>query len=205
MAQGGDKKLFRNMVFWQPRFHDSDHRAILALIMRGRPGRLKLYRQYRQTFPLQLPPVEEQDEQMRLFGELQKTWEEDVPTWRKRNKWILEESWPLIALWAMLHRTGRLCQTGGRCLHRQIGASLCKDQADQMAMVGSMVEAELAGGNVQEAFCLWQNHAITRWSTRLWNKSIFMRGGSHQVTPYQLMSPKLKSTMTLHWTASYGK
>ncbi len=70
MAQGGDKKLFRNMAFWQPRFQNLDHWAIIVLITRGRPGGLKLYRQHRQTFPLQLPPVEEQDEQTHLFGEL---------------------------------------------------------------------------------------------------------------------------------------
>jgi hypothetical protein len=52
----------------------------------------------------------------------------------------------------MLCHTGRLCQAGGRCLHRQIGASLCKDQADCTAHVGALIESELAGGNVQEAF-----------------------------------------------------
>jgi hypothetical protein len=70
MAQDRDEKLFRNMAFWQPRFHNLDHQAIFALIARGWPGWLKLYRRRRQTSPLQLPPVEEQDEQMRLFGEL---------------------------------------------------------------------------------------------------------------------------------------
>jgi hypothetical protein len=52
----------------------------------------------------------------------------------------------------MLHCTGRLCQAGGRCLHRQIGASLRKDQADRTSHVGILIESELAGGNVQEAF-----------------------------------------------------
>jgi hypothetical protein len=53
----------------------------------------------------------------------------------------------------MLRRTGRLCQMGGRCLYCQIYASLSRDWADQTATVGSMVEAGLARGNVQEAFC----------------------------------------------------
>jgi hypothetical protein len=138
--------------FWQPRFHDSDHRAIVTSITRGRPGRLKLYRQHRQTFPLQLPPVEEQDKQTCVLGELQKTCKEDAPTRRKHNNWVSEESWRIIAHWAMLRCTGRLCQMGGCCLHCQIGASLCKDQADQTAMVRSMIESEISGGNVQEAF-----------------------------------------------------
>jgi hypothetical protein len=52
----------------------------------------------------------------------------------------------------MLCRTGRLCQTGGRWLHQQIGAALRKDQRDQIASIGKNIVAKLAGGNVQEAF-----------------------------------------------------
>jgi hypothetical protein len=71
---------------------------------------------------------------------------------QKQNNWILEESWRLIAHRAMLRHTGRLCQAGGRCLHHQVGASLCKDRADCTAHVGALIKSELAGGNVQEAF-----------------------------------------------------
>jgi hypothetical protein len=152
MAWDGDAKLFQNVAIRRPWIHDSDHRAIIATIRRGRPGQLKLYRQRRQQFPLQLPPVEEQDQQTRLFGELWKTCEEDAPTRRKQNNWILEESWRLIAHRAMLRHTGRLCQAGGRHLHRQVGASLHKDQADCTSHVGTLIESELTGGNVQEAF-----------------------------------------------------
>jgi hypothetical protein len=41
---------------------------------------------------------------------------------------------------------------GGRCLCRQIGASLCKDWADQTVQVGSSIESKLMGGGIQEAF-----------------------------------------------------
>jgi hypothetical protein len=64
-------------------------------------------------FSLRLTPVEEQDKQTRLFGELQKTCKEDALTRHKHNDWISEESWQLIAHRAMLRCTGRLCQTGG--------------------------------------------------------------------------------------------
>jgi hypothetical protein len=72
---------------------------------------------------------------------------------RPWNDWISAETWRLIAHRAMLRCTGRLCQTGGHWLHRQIGAALCKDWRDQTASVGKNIVAELAGGNVQEAFC----------------------------------------------------
>jgi hypothetical protein len=71
---------------------------------------------------------------------------------RLKNGWISEESWWLIPHQAMLRRTGRLCQTGGRRLNRQIGVSLQKDRTDRTATVGATVEAKLAGRNVQEAF-----------------------------------------------------
>jgi hypothetical protein len=69
---------------------------------------------------------------------------------RLKNGWISEESWRLIAHRAMLHRTCRLCKTGGRHLNRQIDVSLQKDWTDHA--VGATVEDKLAGGNVQEAF-----------------------------------------------------
>jgi hypothetical protein len=72
--------------------------------------------------------------------------------WMK-NDWILEESWRLLAHRATLRHTGRLCQTGGHCLNRQIGVSLQKDRTNRTATVGAAVAAELTGGNVQEAFC----------------------------------------------------
>ncbi len=96
--------------------------------------------------------MEEQDAQTRQFGELQTTWEDDALTRRKRSDWISEESWRLIAHRAMLRRTGRLCQTGGRCMQRQISALLRKDRADRTERVGTLIESKLTGGNVQEAF-----------------------------------------------------
>ena len=71
---------------------------------------------------------------------------------RQWNDWISEETWQLIAHRAMLRRAGRLCQTGGRRLHRQIGTALRNDRRDRTARVGESIVAELAGGNVQEAF-----------------------------------------------------
>jgi hypothetical protein len=143
---------FHNVAFRQPRIHNSDHRAVVTSIRKGKVGKLKQYRKSRQTFPQQLPPVEEQDAQTRLFGELRATCEDDAPTRQKRSNWISEESWRLIAHRVMLRRTGRLCQTGGHRMKRQIGALLRKDRADRTERVGTLIESELMGGNVEEAF-----------------------------------------------------
>jgi hypothetical protein len=50
----------------------------------------------------------------------------------------------------MLRCTGRLCKMGGRRLHRQIGTLICRDRADSTER--ALIESELKGGNVQEAF-----------------------------------------------------
>jgi hypothetical protein len=88
---------------------------------------------------------------MRLFGDLQKTCEEEALTRRKANDWISDKSWRLIAHRAMLHCTGRLCQMGGHCLHHQIGKSLRTDWAERTLSVGTLIESELTLGNVHEA------------------------------------------------------
>ena len=113
-GQGVDTTAFRSVGFWQPRFHDTDHRAVVANISRGQNGRIKKYRQSRQTFPLKLAPLGEQDGATRLFGKLREECKETDPKKRSWNDWISEETWRLIAHRAMLRRTGRLCQTGGR-------------------------------------------------------------------------------------------
>ena len=116
MARKEDMKAFRNVAFQQPRFHDSDHCAIVAAISRGRKGRLKKYRRSHHRFSLQLPPLGEQDRVMRLFGRLREECKEADPAKRPWNDWISAEMWRLIAHQAMLRCASRLCQTGGRRL-----------------------------------------------------------------------------------------
>jgi hypothetical protein len=70
MAREVDTTAFRSVGFRQPRFHDSNHRAVVTNILRGRKGRLKKYRWSRQKFPLQLASLGEQDGVTRLFGRL---------------------------------------------------------------------------------------------------------------------------------------
>jgi hypothetical protein len=120
MARDADANLLWNVAFQQPRIHTSDNCPVVVLLLRGRHGQMKQYRRHRQTFPLQHPPVEEQDEQTRLLGELQKTCEEDALVRQKRSDWISVESWRLIAHWVVLRCTGCLCQTGRHCLNAQL-------------------------------------------------------------------------------------
>ncbi len=115
-------------------------------------GRLKNYRRSRQKFLLQLAPLGEQDGVTHLFRRLREECKEKDPTKQPWIDWISKETWQLLAHRAMLRRTNRLCQTGGRQLHRQIGTALHNDWRDGTARVGENIIAKLAGGNVQEAF-----------------------------------------------------
>ncbi len=113
MARNVIAKLIWNVAFRQPQIHTSDHCAVVVLLLRGRHGWMKQQHWRSQTFPLQLPPVEEQDEQTYLFGGLQKTCKEAAPVRRKCSDWISEESWQLIAHQVMLCCTSHLYQMGG--------------------------------------------------------------------------------------------
>jgi hypothetical protein len=90
---------------------------------------------------------------MRTFGKLRKTCVDGERKKRKHGGWILPATWQLIKHCLMLRRSGHLCQVGGRRLTRRIRASLKQDWVVRAADVGSTIEAKLAGGNVQEAFC----------------------------------------------------
>jgi len=75
MARDRDCRRFRNVGFRWLRYHDSDHRAVVATKKSGR-RRLKEYRRKHQEFPLQLPPVEQQDDLTRAFEALKVTCKE---------------------------------------------------------------------------------------------------------------------------------
>ena len=56
----------------------------------------------------------------------------------------------------MFHRTGKLCQKGGRRMKCAIWASLGMDRKAQQTAVGKAIEAKLARGDVKEAFLVPQ-------------------------------------------------
>jgi hypothetical protein len=64
-----DIRRFRNVGFRWPRYHDSDHQAVIGTIRTGR-RQLKGYRRKRQEFPLHLPPIEQQDDLTQTFEKM---------------------------------------------------------------------------------------------------------------------------------------
>jgi hypothetical protein len=150
MAWEGDIWYFRKVAFRSPLVHDSDHCAVVATF-RAR-SRLTIYHRHRQCLPLQLPP-KLHDKLTQTFKALKLTCVEANPQSRGGNDWISTETWRLISHRSMLRRTGKLCQTVGQRLRQEIWDVLRGDRRAPTAQVGNIIEAKLAGGNVQESFC----------------------------------------------------
>ena len=68
-AREGDIRRFQKAGFRSPPIHNSDHRAVVAHMWKGKGGSRKTYRCNRQRFPITLPPGE-QDKKTHLFEEL---------------------------------------------------------------------------------------------------------------------------------------
>jgi hypothetical protein len=152
MVHDRDCRRFWSVGFRWPRYHDSDHRAVVATIKSGR-RRLKEYRRKRQEFPLHLPPVEQQDDLTRSFEALKATCKEPETTKAHWRDWMSDIStWLLIKQRTLLRWAGQLRQSEGRCMQRAIHAALKRDCAARTAQIGESIVANLAEGNVHEAF-----------------------------------------------------
>jgi hypothetical protein len=113
--------------------------------------KLTTYHQQRQRLPLKLP-AEPHTGLTLDFETLQQTCKKpDLKQWQG-CEWISETTWKQISNHLMLRQTGQLCQTTARRLQGQIWASIRNDQATPTKEVGTSIEHELSGGNVQEAF-----------------------------------------------------
>ena len=94
-ARERDTKRVQNVGFRWPRYHDSDHRAVIRTIRTGR-RRLKEYQRKRQEFPLHLPPIEQQDDMTQAFEKLKATCEEPEKTKAHWRDWVSDSMWAMI-------------------------------------------------------------------------------------------------------------
>jgi hypothetical protein len=152
MAWEGEIWYFPKVAFRSPLVHNSDHCVVVATFHARKSRRLTAYCRRRQHLPLRLP-LELQDKLTHTFKALKLTCAKSNPQSRGVYEWISVETWRLISHRSMLRRTGKLCQAGGRHLRWKIWDALCGDRRAQTVQIGSMIEAELAGGDVQETLC----------------------------------------------------
>jgi hypothetical protein len=152
------------------------------------------------------------------FGKLWETCMEADPKKRPWNGWISPETWWLIANRAMLRCTGRLCQTGRRCLHHQIGASLSIDWVACTANISANIDIKLAGRVIQEAFRHlkgWYRAAtemqskpcfrtMQRQPSKRGNLYAWRQSPGDPLPIFPFWSPQSKSTMMLRQTTRFG-
>jgi hypothetical protein len=73
---------------------------------------------------------------------------------RQGNDWIADKTWALVGQQTALQGVGKLTRAEWRRTKPLIWASLHNDRMACTKGVGNTIEAELAKGDVQEAFCL---------------------------------------------------
>jgi hypothetical protein len=96
--------------------------------------------------------VEQQDDLTRAFEALKVTCEEPETTKAHWRDWMSDSTWLLIKQRTSLRRAGQLRQSEGRRMQRAIHAALKRDRTARTARIGESIVAELAKGNVHEAF-----------------------------------------------------
>jgi hypothetical protein len=130
-------KRLRRMAFRLPRYHNLDHRAVVASFWGGSVHWLKSYQRNRQCFPLKLSWGEE-TEQTKPFSRL--VAECVKPKLRKwhGNDWISDKTWALVGQWTALPRVGKLLRAR-RWTKRLIWASLRNNRAACTKGVSGMI------------------------------------------------------------------
>jgi hypothetical protein len=147
----GEMRKFKGMGFHFPWFLHSDHHAVVAVIRAGGEGRLKTYWHKHQKLPLSLP-LGPKDEATTAFDTLAAKCINPKPTWKPGKDWMSEATWHLIAKRASLLQSGRIGQDTTWRMKREIKATIKADKQKLTAKVGNLILAELAKGDVQEAF-----------------------------------------------------
>jgi hypothetical protein len=148
LAREGDVRRFWKVGFCWPRYHDLDHRAVVA---RGRKGRLKYHQKRWQQLPMRLPPGPHNE--LTTAFEMMKA-ECIAPAVRRRNcrDWVSDATWLLIKQHTSLCQAGRLRRHEAAQIQRVIHRALHADREARTKSVGESISHKLAGGNVQEAF-----------------------------------------------------
>jgi hypothetical protein len=106
-------KRLRSMALCLPRYHDSDHRVVVATFWGGSTRRLKSYQCNQQRFPLQLSQGDE-TEQTKTFSRLVvECIKLKLRKWQGSD-WILDKTWALVRQRMALWQIGKMLCTEGR-------------------------------------------------------------------------------------------
>ena len=151
MARASVRRRFRRVRLVAPRFHDSDHHAVVSQIYLGCGREMQQYRRNHQRFPITLPHIGPGTELESLFAELQSDCEAPPVRARPANAWISQSTWDLVDRRASLRKSGSLSQQQGRVLGRSIRQALKADRALRAATVAKEVDSHVEAGDPKEA------------------------------------------------------
>jgi len=152
MVRETARRRFQRVRLVSPRYHDSDHRAIVAQIYSGCGRDMQQYRRNRQRFPITLPRNGPRTELESWFEELQSDCEAPPIRECPANAWISQSTWALVDRRASMRKSGALSQQYSRILGRRIRQSLKADRATRAANVADEVETHIAAGDPKEAW-----------------------------------------------------
>jgi hypothetical protein len=155
LAREGDMRHLKGIGFCWLQCHDYDHQAVVATIQAGKQGKrwLKAYRRKQQEFLLQLPPQELRDDLTTAFIALQAAYEDPEAAKQHWHDWVSDKTWLLIKQHTSLRQAGQLHWCVSQCMQHTMYTLLKVDRTAHMVQVGKSIVADLAEGNVHEAFC----------------------------------------------------
>jgi hypothetical protein len=151
LARPEEKGMFTSMGFHFPCFLHSNHHAIVAVVRAGGEGRLKKYLHKCQKLLLSLL-LGPKDTDTTSFDALAAKCIDPKVTWKQGKDWMSKATWHLIAKRASLQQSGRISQDAAWKMKRKIKAAIKADKQKLTAKVGNSIVAELAKGDVKEAF-----------------------------------------------------
>jgi hypothetical protein len=151
LARAEETCKFKGVGFCFLWFLHSDHCAVIAVIRAGGEGRLKTYWRKHQKLPLSLP-LGPKDKDTAAFDTLAAKCVNPKPMQKRGKDWMSEATWRLKAKRASLLQSGRIRQDAAWRMKRKIKAAIKADKQKLTAKVGDSIVAELAKGDVQEAF-----------------------------------------------------
>ena len=164
--------------------HNTDHRAIVAILHTGKKGNIEAYRRKLQQCPLKIPRGRMSSDEKK-FETLRRAVEPQQARDRPENSWIRPGTWALIHSRAGMRSDGRLTRALSRRYARKIRASLKQDRIERARRVGEAISGHLAAGDYKEA---WR-------SLRGWHR---MAGNAPQKRCHAAMEQQTKEREALY-------
>jgi hypothetical protein len=151
LAHAEEMGIFTGVGFCFLQFLHSNHCPIIVVVRAGGEGRLKKYRCKHQKLLLSLP-LGPKDTDTLAFDTLADKCVDPKPMRKPGKDWMSKGTWRLIAKWASLLQSGCIWQDAAWRMKRKIGAAIKADKQKLTTKVGNSIVAELAKGDVKEAF-----------------------------------------------------